>query len=121
MRRLLICILVLLVPVGVAACQVPESADTLAAWEPPSDVATYTAGDDTLHVLGDSTWVALQDTVSIGCELGPDGAFWVFRPEPRTRRWIRQADTTLQEENLQHMYYCVSHVQWLWQYKEGLR
>lgn len=121
MRRLLICILFLLVPVGVAACQVPESADTLAAWQPPSDVMTYTAGDDTLHVLGDSTWVALQEETVIGCDLGPEGDFWTFKPTPRTREWITKADTTLQYSNLQAMYECVHYVQWLWQYKAGLK
>lgn len=121
MRRLLICIVILLVPASIAACQVPESADTLATWEPPSAVTTYTAGDDTLHLLGDSTWVALQDTVSIGCDLGPNGQFWVFQPRVETQKYITGADTALGYDRVMSMESCVWHVQVLWRYKEGLQ
>lgn len=120
MKRLIACILFFLVPASLAACQVPESADTLASWEPPSDVLTYTAGDDTLHVLGDSTWVALQDTVTIGCDLGPDGSFWTFQPRVITNTYISEADTTLEYGPLMSLESCIWNVQVLWRYKEGL-
>lgn len=120
MRTFLLSLFFLILAGGCYA-QVPPSADSLGDWQNINTVSSYTSGDDTLHVLGDSTWVAVQDTLTIGCDLGPNGSFWTFQPEPTTRKWIREADTTLQYQDLQAMYECVHYVQWLWQYKEGLR
>jgi len=122
MRALVTLLILLVIPV-LAHAQAP-GADSLADWEPPSEVATYTDGSDTLHVLGDSTWVALQKSpsrVTIGCELGPEGEFWVTKPKAVTKKWVTQADTTLQYEDLQATYECIDWVQWLWQKKEGFR
>jgi len=107
--RLTLVFLIACLP-AVATAQVPVSADSLADWRGASAVETYTSGDDTLHVLGDSTWVAEQDVITIGCDLGPNGSFWTFRPAEETQRFVSGV-TDASYDRLQSMEACIWYVQ----------
>jgi hypothetical protein len=109
MRSLILTAILMFIPV-MATAQVPASADSLADWQGASAVETYTSGDDTLHVLGDSTWVAEQDVITIGCDLGPKGSFWTFRPAEETQRFVGGV-TEASYDRLQSMEACIWYVQ----------
>jgi hypothetical protein len=111
--RLLLTALLLLLP-ALCVAQVPPAADTLADWQPPSDVVTYTAGDDTLHVLGDSTWVAVQgDTVTVGCE--PLGGMVITVRDFAERARRVATGQELDFQPLHDEYQCIDYMRPIWQ------
>jgi len=112
MGRLTTLLLIALLPT-VAVAQVPPGADSLAEWSSPSGVETYTAGDDTLHVLGDSTWVAVQgDTVTVGCEPLGDMVITVRDFAERARRVATGKEITFQP--LHDEYQCIDYMRPIW-------
>lgn len=99
--------------------QIPEPADTLGNWtKTGSPVETYvdTVAGDTLHVLGDSTWVALQSQTTVGCDTGPDGSFWTFTIEGVRGRigGMLRGTELVPNDHWQSYESCIWYVQYLW-------